>query len=53
LVFVLVERADVPPVFVEEAAVVVVLDDLVELVLLDEVAILVFASSLAGDLLTS
>ena len=51
----LVERADVPPVFVEvvEVAVLVVLDDLVELVLLDEVAILVFASSLAGDLLTS
>ena len=66
--FVLVERAEVPPVFVEEAAVVVVLDDLVELVVLEElddlvvlveldvlvlVDVLVFASSLAGDLFTS
>ena len=66
--FVLVERAEVPPVLVEEAAVVVVLDDLVELVVLEElddlvvlveldvlvlVDVLVFASSLAGDLFTS
>lgn len=66
--FVLVERAEVPPVFVEEVAVVVELDDLVELVVLEElddlvvlveldvlvlVDVLVFASSLAGDLFTS
>ena len=56
VVVVLVERAEVPPVFVEEVAVLVVLDDLVELVELDVlvlVDVLVFASSLAGDLFTS
>jgi hypothetical protein len=63
--FVLVERAEVPPVLVVEAAVVVELDDLVELVVLEELVeledlvvlavlvVLVFASSLAGDLFTS
>ena len=66
--FVLVERAEVPPVLVVEAAVVVELEDLVELVVLEElddlvvlveldvlvlVDVLVFASSLAGDLFTS
>jgi len=65
VVVVLVERAEVPPVLVEEVAVLVVLDDLVELVVLEEledlvvlavlvlVDVLVFASSLAGDLFTS
>ena len=66
--FVLVERAELPPVLVVEAAVVVELEDLVELVVLEElddlvvlveldvlvlVDVLVFASSLAGDLFTS
>ena len=60
--FVLVERAEVPPVLVVEAAVVVELEDLVELVVLEELddlvvlavlVVLVFASSLAGDLFTS
>jgi hypothetical protein len=55
VVVVLLERAEVPPVLVVEAAVVVVLDDLVELELeeLVLVDVLVFASSLAGDLFTS
>ena len=68
VVVVLLERAEVPPVLAVEAAVVVELEDLVELVVLEElddlvvlveldvlvlVDVLVFASSLAGDLFTS
>ena len=56
VVVVLVERAEVPPVLVVEAAVVVVLEELEDLVVLAVlvlVDVLVFASSLAGDLFTS